>query len=225
MDWIDSAVFDTLKFLAPGFIAAWVLFALTAERKQTDLQRVIQALIFSIFVKAAVESAESAFLHVGKLASFGYWSNRSDLALSVVVALAFGALLSWLVNTDRLYQGLRRLGLTTQTSRPSVWYSAFRDHQDTYVVLQLSDGRRIQGWPSEWPSVVGDGHIKLEDPVWLDIHDGRQTEIPLTGNTFVLFSVVDVRWIEFQPNISDPQKLKKVPNEERTSKANIAAAS
>ena len=51
MEWIDSAAFEVLKLLAPGFIAAWVLYGLTADRDWSDLQRVIQALIFSIFIQ------------------------------------------------------------------------------------------------------------------------------------------------------------------------------
>ena len=203
MEWIDSAAFDVLKLLAPGFIAAWVLYGLTADRDWSDLQRVIQALIFSIFIQVILGLLHESCLYVGRWHSIGEWSRATELASSVVLALLFGLLLAWLVNTDRLYHSLRRLGVTNHTSRPSVWYSAFKDHQDTYVVLELQDGRRIQGWPSEWPSLPGKGHIKLEDPIWLQVEEnGKQKEIPVSGSTFILFSVPDVRWIEFQPRAS-----------------------
>ena len=192
-----------LKLLAPGFIAAWVLYGLTADRDWSDLQRVIQALIFSIFIQVILGLLHESCLYVGRWHSIGEWSRATELASSVALALLFGLLLAWLVNTDRLYQSLRRLGVTNQTSRPSVWYSAFKDHQDTYVVLELQDGRRIQGWPSEWPSLPGKGHIKLEDPIWLQVEEnGKQKEIPVSGSTFILFSVPDIRWIEFQPRAS-----------------------
>ena len=203
MEWIDSAAFDVLKLLAPGFIAAWVLYGLTADRDWSDLQRVIQALYFSIFIQVFLGLLHQGCLSVGRWHSVAEWNRATELAASVVLALLFGLLLAWLVNTDRLYHSLRKLGVTNQTSRPSVWYSAFKDHQDTYVVLELQDGRRIQGWPSEWPSLPGKGHIKLEDPIWLQIEeDGRQKQIPVSGSTFILFSVPDVRWIEFQPKTS-----------------------
>lgn len=219
MDWMDGAVFDVLRFLAPGFIAAWVLFGLTAERRLSDLQRIVQALIFSIFVKLVVGGIAWLLTEFWRWRNFGPWNYSIELAWSVVVALVLGFVLSWLVNTDRLYVLLRRVRITTQTSRPSVWYSAFSDHQDTYVVLQLRDDRRVQGWPAEWPSVVGEGHIKLEDPVWLSMVDGKQIETPLLGSAFILFPIEDIRWIEFQPRDSSA-----VPAAEERSHEESAAA-
>jgi hypothetical protein len=60
-------------------------------------------------------------------------------------------------------------------------------------VLQLHDGRRIYGWPREWPSDPTQGHFLLEIPSWLD----GEKEIPLVGVSAIMVNVQDVRWVEF----------------------------
>jgi hypothetical protein len=199
MDWTDSALLTALQFLAPGFVAAWVLFALTADRKLSDFQRVVQALIFSVFIKVAVSVVEGVCAFFSQWIHLGSWTADVEFAWSVGGGLVFGLLLSWLLATDRLHSLLRKSKVTTQTSRPSVWYSCFCDHPETYVVLQLADDRRIQGWPSEWPSIPGEGHIRLDRAVWLVVEGRNQQEVPMPEGNFIMINSAEIRWIEFQP--------------------------
>lgn len=212
MDWTDSALLAALQFLAPGFVAAWVLFALTADRKLSDFQRVVQALIFSVFIKLATTAFAGLLFLLSNFISIGEWSSDVEFFWSVIFALGFGVLLSWLLKTDRLYGFLRVRRITSQTSRPSVWYSCFCDHPETYVVLQLVDERRIQGWPSEWPSIPGEGHIRLDRAVWLEVHDSVQKEIPLPEGDFILINSSEIKWVEFQPRPS----LIELPSKENS---------
>ena len=45
-------VVSLLYFLLPGFLAAWVSYGLTAHPKREAFERVIQALIFTVIVRA-----------------------------------------------------------------------------------------------------------------------------------------------------------------------------
>lgn len=204
MDWADSTLLSALQFLAPGFVAAWVLFSLTADRKLTDFQRVVQALIFSVFVKLVVDGLSWLFEWAGGYWPIGTWTQKIEFAWSVGIAIVFGGVLAHLLKTDRLYMLLRHWKVTSQTSRPSVWYSSFCDHPETYVVLQLKDDRRIHGWPREWPSMPGEGHLRLENAAWLSVDaDGSQVVSELPVGCFVMVDTSEVKWVEFQPRNID----------------------
>ena len=50
-----------LFFLLPGFVAAWVFYGLTAHPRKDTLERVIQALIFTVIVRACVIGTRKAW--------------------------------------------------------------------------------------------------------------------------------------------------------------------
>jgi hypothetical protein len=188
-----------------------VLFSLTADRKLTDFQRVVQALIFSVLVKVAVDALSWVFIKVGTYWAVGQWSQDVEFAWSVVLAAIFGGVLAYLLKTDMLYSFLRSVGVTSQTSRPSVWYSCFCDHPETYVVLQFKDDRRIQGWPREWPSVVGEGHLRLDNAAWLAVNaDGKQEVRELPSGSFVMVDVAEIKWSSFSRVMQIATKERKM---------------
>lgn len=199
MDFFDGAISEALLFLAPGFVSAWVLFALTADRELSDLQRVIQALIFSVLVGGIVAVIAAILSLLSMVFAIGDWTKKVEFAWSIFTAGVFGLGLAWLVNSDKLYALLRRLGLTGQSSRPSVWYSCFRDNPETYAVLHLHDDRRVFGWVSEWPSLAGKGHIRLDRVSWLSGDAVNQVESSLPESVFLMVDVTQIKWVEFLP--------------------------
>lgn len=205
MDMVSSETISILRVLAPGFIAAWILAALTVDRKQSELQKVVQALIFSFIAQALLITIKFLLEFVGRKVALGEWNPSVELVWSLISGCLLGVLLAGIVNSDRLFRVLRFLRLTKQTARPSVWYSAFSDHP-AYVVLHVSDGRRIFGWPIEWPSVSGEGYIRLSEASWLTSDDdGSPKTVELESDEFVLVRVSDVVYIEFlKPEISVP---------------------
>ncbi len=68
--------------------------------------------------------------------------------------------------------------------------------ENGYIVLNLKDGLRLYGWPTEWPSSHVAGHFRIQEPEWLDssYEDGR---LALREVSSMLINVDDVRWIEF----------------------------
>ena len=56
--------------------------------------------------------------------------------------------------------------MSSRTSYPSEWYGAFA-RQKRWVILHLNDGRRVYGWPEEWPDQSDKGHFVLDEPEWL----------------------------------------------------------
>src|SRR5436853_7566034 len=100
MDRIVPEALSLLQFLLPGFLAAWVFYALTSYRKPSEFERIIQALIFTLLVKAALTCIRGILLLIGKRVSIGAWTTDAELIWSIFVAFLLGILFSYLANTD-----------------------------------------------------------------------------------------------------------------------------
>ena len=193
MEGIGKDAIQILQYLLPGFLAAWVFYGLTPYRLPSQFERVVQALIFTLIIQAVVYLERLGLDGLGRPWTLSISDEPSRLFASAITALIAGCIFSLCANHD-LFHGLARmLRVTTETSYPSQWYSAFCSNV-TYVVLQLGDGRRIYGWPREWPSDPQQGHFLLEEPSWLT-EDGQSHDI--TGVSDILIAVSDVRWVEF----------------------------
>src|SRR5688500_3337548 len=104
---ITGDLFELLVQLVPGFIAAGVLYALTPHPRPSQFERVIQALIFSVLIKGVVPFERDVFLFLGKYISLGAWDPEAAFWNSVLIAIGFGVVCSYLANNDKLYALLR----------------------------------------------------------------------------------------------------------------------
>jgi hypothetical protein len=181
-----------LTFLLPGFLVAWVIYALTSLPKPVQLERVIQALVFTLFVKAFVVAEQWLLERIGSLYSLGQWTVNSELAASLATALILGLLGSWVANRDKLHGYLRRKGISQRSSRPSEWCDVFSKYQ-LPITLHFKDDRRLFGWPEEWPSDPEKGHFFIVLPTWTHEVDA----LPMTGVEGILVNVSDIRFVEF----------------------------
>lgn len=193
MDSFSSDLITILEFLLPGFVAAWIFYSLTSFAKPSQFERVIQALIFTLFIQGLVSILEYLCLKVGDYWQLGVWSSSSALVVSIIVAIAFGVIFSSFANNDKIHSYLRSRKLTRETSFPSEWFGTFLKNV-TYIVLHLHDERRLYGWPIEWPSEPTRGHFVIADPSWL-LDDGSEARIVGVGN--ILIDVTDIKWVEF----------------------------
>ena len=193
MNYLTNEFIEILKFLLPGFITAWVFYGLTAYAKPSQFERVVQALIFTIIVQAIVIVIHWSAELIGEYYFIiGRWNNNLNLIYSIVIAFIIGLLFSYFANNDKIHSFLRKKRITKQTSFPSEWFGSFSQFK-TYVVLHLRDGRRIYGWPEEWPSQFDNGHFSIAEAEWLD-NDNR---IELTRVSNILIPATEVLFVEF----------------------------
>ncbi len=178
-----------LQILLPGFVAAWIFYSLTSHPKPSQFERVIQALIFTLFIQAIVAVLKSFFTYINP----ALWDESLTLITPIIVALLFGLVFSYFANNDKLHAFLRRTRITKETSFPSEWFGAF-DKNITFVVLHFQDERRLYGWPIELPSEPTNGHFVIADPSWLG---DSNKEYRITGVETILVDVNDVKWVEF----------------------------
>jgi len=215
MESIDTELVGLLKFLLPGFFAAWIFHALSSYPKQAQFERVVQALIFTILIQGMMYLSKAVVFFIGKYVSFGVWIEGGDLVLSLLSAIVLGFLITYFSNNDKFHKVLRNLNITRETSYASEWFGAFSGNV-TYVVLHLIDGRRIYGWPIEWPTEQKNGHFSLTSASWLN-DDNSQTE--LNGVKSILIRGSDVHMVEFMSPIMEEE----VANEQESFKSTTAA--
>jgi Family of unknown function (DUF6338) len=190
-----------LQYLLPGFVSAWVFYGLTSYPKPSQFERVVQAMIFTLFTQATLNIVEFILKSLGKFWFIAKWSDSSNLIWSIVIALLMGLVFSYFANNDKLHKFLRgegreRIKITKENSFSSEWFKAFLNV--TYVVLHLNDGRRLYGWPSEWPSNSAEGHFLIFRPAWLvDESENKFNEKSIVGVEHILINVKDVKWVEF----------------------------
>lgn len=199
MESISSELFNVLKFLLPGFLTAWIFHAFTAYPKPSQFERVIQALIFTIIIQGLIFTTKIIALKLGSFFSIGTWNELSNTISSYVSAILLGLVFSYYANNDKFHNVLRKLKITKQSSYHCEWYGAFHDREKCSIVLNLVDGRRIYGWPYEWPSDPTKGHMVLTEAAWIDGHE--YIELPQVNA--IMFKVSDIQWVEF---INDEDK-------------------
>jgi hypothetical protein len=177
-----------LEYVLPGFITAWVFYSLTSHPKPSQFERIVQAFIFNLFVQVL-----NAFGNI-----FDSWSKVvPSLVGTTVIALFLGFLLSALTNNDLFHKVCRFLKISKETSYPSEWYRNF-SQSVTYIVLHMKNGRRLYGWPMEWPSEPEEGYFAIQDASWLSTNKKGVPEIiDLPTVEKILINVKDVEFVEF----------------------------
>lgn len=215
MDIPSATLVDVLVFLLPGFVAAAVYYSLSPAARPIPFERIVQALIFTIFIQASLFVTQMLLAAgAGLTRSLGAWTENVRLVWSLINAVVLGVLMAWISNRDKLHAILRRAGITDQTSHPSEWYGAMCMNKG-YVVLHLMGNRRLYGWPQEWPSTPDKGHFAMAKAQWLT-DDGA---IELPGVNVILIRAEDVERVELMTVLTE---LKGDSNE-RPESTNAAA--
>lgn len=193
MELISKDLLALISFLFPGFLAAWIFYGLTSHPKPSQFERIVQALIFTLVIQLLLPILQWILIGIGNFLSIGVWSTSAENIVSAIIAVTLGLLLAFFTNNDKFHKVLRRFGFTSRTSHPSEWFFVF-SNKVTYVILNLKDGRRLYGWPKEWPIEPTKGQFYIMLPSWI-LEDGSQLELHALDG--ILVNVSDVQWVEF----------------------------
>ncbi|RRU25169.1 DUF6338 family protein [Stenotrophomonas sp. 278] len=195
MDNLFSQATPLLLFLLPGFLSAWIFYGLTSHPKPSQFERTVEALVFTFVVQGITGMIKASLVAAGSVLAVGAWSNDSQTFWSIVATSALGVGVAAAVNKDTFHSWLRRRGFTSRTSHPSEWFCVL-DSNPAYVILQLQDGRRLTGWPKEWPVNPSTGQFYMQQPAWID-ENGNVVDLDnLDG---IIIHATDVRWVEVFP--------------------------
>ena len=164
------SVLGILLFLIPGFISAVVLRQITVRAKQTDFEKLIEALVLS-FV-----------LYLTSVPFFGYtlpvaWHEQDgiykvhlqwqQLLVLFAEAVLFSSVYGAMLQHDWLHRLLRKTGITEKTSRTSVWNDVLQDIKRAYLLVEIKDGRRVIGYLTYYSDDPDQSSLFLEDAAWL----------------------------------------------------------
>lgn len=75
MDGFAKDFVSVLQYLLPGFVSAWVFYGLTSYPKPSQFERVVQAMIFTLFTQVTINIVESILNYIGKYWSVANWSD------------------------------------------------------------------------------------------------------------------------------------------------------
>ncbi|PHS24546.1 MAG: hypothetical protein COA84_09190 [Robiginitomaculum sp.] len=200
MENLPAELIPILQFLLPGFITALVFYNLTSHSKPPQFERIILALIFTLFIRLLVSLSKLIFLYAGNFVIIGSWGPITESFWSIIISIFIGIIFAFISNRNYVHGYLSKIGVTTETSYASVWVGVLSKHE-TYVVLHLQDERRLYGWPKDWPSDPTSGHFNIWKPAWLVSREENGSEVtekqPINGVSAMLIRATDVKWVEF----------------------------
>lgn len=168
-------------FLLPGFLSSVLLDCVAVRKEQETLGRVTEALIFSFlnYVAIAAFSGKSPVLmtstKVGEVTSYAVKYNGGVVLAVAALAVLLPLVIGFLLNSDLHMKALRKLRLTRKTSRGNVWLDVFSDGRRS-VIVNLSDGRRIFGYPLHYATSPEEGLIYLTQAAWIE-EDGDYLDL------------------------------------------------
>lgn len=183
---------SVLRFVLPGLVMAWAFYGLSSYQKQGEFERVAQALVFTAMLDVVARMLVAWGILAGRLAG-PLFPALEVSNLAAFLAMPAGVALAYLANNDIVHAALRRLGVTTSSGRPDQWDAAFRLYRG-YVTLDLHDGRRIIGWPVEWPDRPGEGQFLLHDHRWITTPDSTFSG---PASSAILIPAKEVEYVEF----------------------------
>ena len=170
--------------------------------KQTELDKVIEALLFSFIFYLFVSpffgytlSASWQMNTVGAIEQYTIQFNWPYLAALAVLVLAVGILYSANLNHDWLLWLLRKWSITQSTARSSIWNDAFQDIPSSFVLVQLSGDRTIIGYLRYYFDEPEDASLFLEDAAWIVDEEGTQS--PIDGPGILLTKQAGIESVSF----------------------------
>jgi hypothetical protein len=180
-----------LLILLPGFVSAAIARALSAQSQKSDLERIIEALIFSFFNYVIYIVIFGTSLPIEWLPFFQV--HRWRIAFLAFMACILG--LSWGVvrSKDLVLKRLREWNLTERTSRQSVWNDVFVSLDGTAQV-GLKDGRNLIGRIGRYSDADGERSLFLESAYWIAENDQL---IPIPGRGILLTDKAEIEYVMF----------------------------
>jgi len=194
-----------LFLLLPGFISARLTEILTARSQQSDLQRVIQALIHSFVIYffyvlifgSGLPVDWTPVVNSAHLSTHIYiWRITVLAVLSILTGTTWG----FAKSRDWPLSALRKHEFTERTIRESVWNDVFLTETGT-VQVGLGDGRSVIGDLKRYSDNGEEGSLFLSKASWI----GESNElIEIPGSGILLTKSADIKFVMFI-NQSEPE--------------------
>jgi hypothetical protein len=124
---------------------------------------------FSIHILGTIGICKGRFGHL----EYIFNKNNTIIWLSIAAIILFPIVVGFFYFSDLVHATLRKLNITTKTSRSNTWNDAFLT-QNRYVIATFKDGRRVRGYPTMFSSDPEEGFLYLYNPAW--VNDNKENE-------------------------------------------------
>ena len=174
--------------LLPGFAAAYIVQLLATRKTQSDLERVIEALLFSFIIYVCFVPWNGGRLpfQLVKSSSSGsevdsiVWQSGNLIVLASVTlafALAAVAYIHW--DGNKVFRLLR---LTEKTARNSIWNDILENEagESQVVQIELADGRSVLGVLLYYSDAAEESSVFITRAMWVTA-SGDKIQIPGQG--------------------------------------------
>jgi len=188
-----------LSFLIPGFISVFLFRHLIYRPEKEIGYFLVEALIYSFIIYSIVGTflthapVTLQEVTVGDKKTYSVSFVTSALGFLLVTSIVLPLLVALVLNNDYATQLLRKLRITSVSSRANTWLDAFSTRK-CYIIVNTVDGKRIFGWPMWYSNSPKDGYIYLYDPSWID---SDQNFIPTGLHGLFLVKDQSIDYIEF----------------------------
>jgi len=177
---------------------------LCARPKQSELDKIVEALLFSFFTYLLFALTVGVELPLSWSATsnpsgvhYSIEVHSGRLALLTLYSAVLGFSWGWITNHDALLRWLRKGGFTQRSSRISVWNDIFHLLGGT-VQIGLKDGRMVKGWLRCYSDEAEDSSFFLEAASWID-QDGK--ELRVDGPGVLITKQSEVQFVIFLNDI------------------------
>src|ERR1039458_7825207 len=109
---LSTEALAVLLVLLPGFVCAKLVQWLCPRPQQTEMEKVVDALLYS------------AIVYLIFLLIFGVPTGltRKHFAVLLIIPIVLAFLISYLMTNDSIGNLLRKFRVTHRTTRPSLWH-------------------------------------------------------------------------------------------------------
>ena len=191
-----------LGVLLPGFVSARIVRIMSGRIPETELERIIEALIFSFFTYvcyfalfgSALPFDWSVPISANPAAHYGLIVHRWRLLGVVFISVALGSIWGYIKDNDIAHKLLRISGLTQRQSRQTVWGNVFLNFGGN-VQVGLGDGRSVIGWLRQYSETGDERAVFIEQAAWV-AEDGSITEVPGDGY-MLLTEKSEIKYVMF----------------------------
>lgn len=195
-----------LFVLLPGFISARIAEMISSRGKQSELERVIEALLFSFFnyflfvlcfsaeipLSWKIATDASGAQHYLFIVKYGRF-----LAL-VIIAILLGIAWGLLQGHDSVARLLKWMHFTDRTSRESLWKDVFLSQKAGYVQVELADGRSALGYVSVYSDSGKERALFLRNAAWVSKDpQGNEITIDIPGPGLLLTDKSEIKYVMF----------------------------
>lgn len=192
-----QALYLTLAFLVPGFIAQSAMGMFVTQRPEESRATLLRFLTLSCLNYAPWSPL--VYL-IFKLEFFGGHPLLTSCSWFLIVfasPILLGTFLGHLSQREWVRRLLIRVGLRPIHSVPTAWDLKFQQQQPRWVLVTLKDGAQVAGW-------FGDQSFASSEPVERDlyveklynVHLDRPWE-PVVGGDGLLIRGDEIRHVEF----------------------------